>query len=96
MKEMIKLIPLVELIINEDENLIYTVMRIDDINEKIKEKKERPNTGNGIGNTLPPVKTNKNKGLNVTDGIKIPNPFKGEENKLNNSLTDNFFQTQIK
>ena len=90
MKEMIKLIPLVELIINEDENLIYTIMRIDDIPEK---NKERPNTGN-VG--LPPVKTNKNKGLNITDGIKIPNPFKGEENKLNNSLTDDFFQTQIK
>ena len=89
MKEIIKLIPLVELIKNEDENLIYTVMRIDDI----KENKERPNTG---GTGLPPVKTNKNKGLNVNDGIKIPNPFKGEENKLNNSLTDDFFQTQIK
>ena len=90
MKELIKLIPLVELIQNQEENLIYTVMRIDDINEK---NKERPNTG---GSGLPPVKTNKNKGLNVNDGIKIPNPFKGEENKLNNSLTDDFFQTQIK
>ncbi len=94
MKEMIRLIPLVELIINEDENLIYTIMRIEDLPDK---KNERPiSTKSSISTGLPPVKTNKNKGMNITDGIKIPTPFKGEENKLNNSLTDDFFQTQIK
>ena len=95
MKEMIKVIPLVELIINQDENLIYTIMRIEDINDKIKERPNSTKSGNNIINTLPPVKTNRNKGLNVTDGIKIPT-IKGEENKLNNSLTDDFFKTQIK
>ena len=97
MKEFIKVIPLVELIINEDENLIYTLLRIEDINDKIKEK-ERPlstKSGTSTGG-LPPVKTNKIKGLNVNDKINIPIPFKEEENKLNNSLTDNFFKTQIK
>ena len=97
MKEFIKVIPLVELIINEDENLIYTILRIEDINDKIKEK-ERPlstKSGTSTGG-LPPVKTNKIKGLNANDKINIPTPFKEEENKLNNSLTDNFFKTQIK
>ena len=97
MKEFIKVIPLVEIIINEDENLIYTILRIEDINEKIKEK-ERPlstKSGTSTGG-LPPVKTNKIKGLNVNDKINIPTPFKEEENKLNNSLTDNFFKTQVK
>ena len=97
MKEMIKVIPLVELIINEDENLIYTILRIEDIKDKIKEK-ERPlstKSGTSTGG-LPPVKTNKIKGLNVNDKINIPTPFKEEENKLNNSLTDNFFKTQVK
>ena len=97
MKEFIKVIPLVELIINEDENLIYTILRIEDINDKIKEK-ERPlstKSGTSTGG-LPPVKTNKIKGLNVNDKINIQIPFKEEENKLNNSLTDNFFKTQIK
>jgi len=97
MKEFIKVIPLVELIINEDENLIYTILRIEDINDKIKEK-ERPlstKSGTSTGG-LPPVKTSKIKGLNINDKINIPTPFKEEENKLNNSLTDNFFKTQIK
>jgi hypothetical protein len=97
MKEMIKVIPLVELIINEDENLIYTILRIEDINDKINEK-ERPlstKSGTSTGG-LPPVKTNKIKGLNVNDKINIPTPFKEEENKLNNSLNDNFFKTQLK
>ena len=97
MKEFIKVIPLVELIINEDENLIYTILRIEDIKDKIKEK-ERPlstKSGTSTGG-LPPVKTNKIKGLNANDKINIPTPFKEEENKLNNSLTDNFFKTQIK
>ena len=97
MKEFIKVIPLVELIINEDENLIYTILRIEDINDKIKEK-ERPlstKSGTSTGG-LPPVKTNKIKGLNINDKINIPTPFKEEENKLNNSLTDNFFKTQVK
>ena len=88
MKEMIRLIPLIELTLNEDEKLIYTVMRIEDIQDKAK---ERP-----ISIGLPPVKNNRNKGLNISEGIKIPAPFKGEENKLNNSLTDDFFKTQIK
>ncbi len=70
-------------------------MRIEDINDKIKERPNSTKSGNNIINTLPPVKTNRNKGLNVTDGIKIPT-LKGEENKLNNSLTDDFFKTQIK
>ena len=97
MKEFIKVIPLVELIINEDENLIYTILRIEDINDKINEK-ERPlstKSGTSTGG-LPPVKTNKIKGLNVNDKINIPTPFKEEENKLNNSLTNNFFKTQLK
>ena len=97
MKEFIKVIPLVELIINEDENLIYTILRIEDIKDKIKEK-ERPlstKSGTSTGG-LPPVKTNKIKGLNINDKINIPTHFKEEENKLNNSLTDNFFKTQIK
>ena len=97
MKEFIKVIPLVELIINEDENLIYTILRIEDINDKIKEKERPLSTKSGTSSGgLPPVKTNKIKGLNVNDKINIPTPFKEEENKLNNSLTDNFFKTQIK
>ena len=97
MKEFIKVIPLVELIINEDENLIYTILRIEDINDKIKEKERQLSTKSGTSTGgLPPVKTNKIKGLNINDKINIPTPFKEEENKLNNSLTDNFFKTQIK
>ena len=97
MKEFIKVIPLVELIINEDENLIYTILRIEDINDKIKEKERLFSTKSGTSTGgLPPVKTNKIKGLNINDKINIPTPFKEEENKLNNSLTDNFFKTQIK
>ena len=97
MKEFIKVIPLVELIINEDENLIYTILRIEDINDKIKEKERQLSTKSGTSTGgLPPVKTNKIKGLNANDKINIPTPFKEEENKLNNSLTDNFFKTQIK
>ena len=97
MKEMLKVIPLVELTINKDENLIYVVLRIEDINDKIKEK-ERPLSTKSSSSTgvLPPVKTNKVKGINVHDKINIPVPFKEEENKLNNSLTDNFFKTQVK
>ena len=93
MKEMIKVIPLVELTMNEDENLIYTILRIEDIKEK-----ERPfssKSGSGLGG-LAPVKTSKIKGINVNDKINIPIPFKEEENKTNHSLTDDFFQTQIK
>ena len=97
MKEFIKVIPLVELIINEDENLIYTILRIEDRNDKIKEKERPLSTKSGTSiSGLPPIKTNKIKGLNVNDKINIPTPFKEEENKLNNSLTDNFFKTQIK
>ena len=97
MKEFIKVIPLVELIINEDENLIYTILRIEDRNDKIKEKERPLSTKSGTSTSgLPPIKTNKIKGLNVNDKINIPTPFKEEENKLNNSLTDNFFKTQIK
>ena len=97
MKQMINVIPLVELTINKDENLIYVILRIEDINDKIKEK-ERPLSTKSASSTgvLPPVKTNKIKGINVNDKINIPVPFKEEENKLNNSLTDNFFKTQVK
>ena len=97
MKEMIKIIPLVELTINEDENLIYTIFRIEDINEKIKEKERPLSTKSGTSKGgLPPVKTSKIKGINVNDKINISTPFKEEENKLNNSLTDDFFKTQVK
>ena len=93
MKEFIKVI----IIINEDENLIYTILRIEDRNDKIKEKERPLSTKSGTSiSGLPPIKTNKIKGLNVNDKINIPTPFKEEENKLNNSLTDNFFKTQIK
>ena len=93
MKEMIRLIPLVELTLNEDENLIYTIMGIGSIPDK---EKERPISTKSRNSSLPPVKSNKIKSLNITDGFKIPNPFKEEENKINNSLTDDFFKTQIK
>ena len=90
---MIRLIPLVELTLNEDENLIYTIMGIGSISDK---EKERPISTKSRNSSLPPVKSNKIKSLNITDGFKIPNPFKEEENKINNSLTDDFFKTQIK
>ena len=38
---------------------------------------------------------NKSKGLNVIDGVNIPTPFKNEDNKLDNSMTEKFFQTQL-
>ena len=47
MKQMIEVIPVVELIINKDENLIYVILRIEDINDKIKEK-ERPLPANQL------------------------------------------------
>ena len=93
MKDMVQLIPLVELIINKDEELIYTVMRIDDINNK---NKQRPNSTKIRNGELPPVKTNKIKGLNINEGIKMSISFKGEEYKLNNSLTEHFFKTEVK
>lgn len=96
MKSMIILIPLVELIENEDENLIYSILRIEDIPENYQ---ERPSSTISTNSSLPPVKTsrimNKTKGLNANDGINIPTPFNNEDNKLNNSLTENFFQTQL-
>ena len=93
MKSMISLIPLVELIENEDENLIWSILRIEDIPD---EYIERPSSKLSTSTSLPPVKTNRGKGINVIDGINIPVPFKNEDNKLNNSLTENFFQTQLK
>ena len=84
MKEMIRLIPLIELTLNEDEKLIYTVMRIEDIQDKAK---ERP-----ISTGLPPVKTNRNKGLNRSNStLNILNMsdryynFFNNKNKINNS-----------
>ena len=93
MKGMVQLIPLVELIINKDEELIYTVMRIDDIDNK---NKQRPNSTKIRNGELPPIKTNKIKGLNINEGIKMSISFKGEENKLNNSSTEHFFKTEVK
>ena len=92
MKSMISIIPLVELIENEDENLIYSIMRIEDIPDNYQ---ERPST-TSTSTSLPPIKTNRGKGINVIEGINIPVPFKNEDNKLNNSMTENFFQTQLK
>ena len=92
MKSMISVIPLVELMENDDENLIWSIMRIEDIPDNYQ---ERPSTSS-TSTSLPPVKTNRGKGLNVIDGINIPIPFKNEDNKLNNSMTENFFQTQLK
>ena len=68
-------------------------MGIGSISDK---EKERPVSTKSRNSSLPPVKANKIKGLNITDGIKIPTPFREEENKINNSLTDDFFKTQIK
>ena len=93
MKSMISLIPLVELIENEDENLILSILRIEDIPD---EYIERPSSKLSTSTSLPPVKTNRGKGINIIDGVNIPVPFKNEDNKLNNSLTENFFQTQLK
>ena len=93
MKNMISLIPLVELIEIEDENLIFTILRIEDIPDNYQ---ERPISTTSTSTSLPPVKINRGKGINVTDGINIPTPFKNEDNKLNSSMTDNFFQTQLK
>ena len=93
MKNMISLIPLVELIEIEDENLIFTILRIEDIPDNYQ---ERPISTKSTSSSLPPVKINRGKGINVTDGINIPTPFKNEDNKLNSSMTDNFFQTQLK
>ena len=92
MKSMISVIPLVELMENDDENLIWSIMRIEDIPDNYQ---ERPSTSS-TNTSLPPVKTNRGKGINVIDGINIPIPFKNEDNKLNNSMTENFFQTQLK
>ena len=92
MKSMISVIPLVELMENDDENLIWSIMRIEDIHDNYQ---ERPSTSS-TSTSLPPVKTNRGKGINVIDGINIPIPFKNEDNKLNNSMTENFFQTQLK
>ena len=92
MKSMISVIPLVELMENDDEKLIWSIMRIEDIPDNYQ---ERPNTSS-TSTSLPPVKTNRGKGINVIDGINIPIPFKNEDNKLNNSMTENFFQTQLK
>ena len=93
MKSMINLIPLVELIENEDENIIYSILRIEDIPD---EYQERPNSTTSTSTSLPPVNTNRGKGINVIDGVNIPVPFKNEENKLNSSMTENFFQTQLR
>ena len=94
MKSMISLIPLVELIENEDENLISSILRIEDIPDNYQ---ERPSsTVSSASTSLPPIKTNRGKGISVIDGINIPTPFKNEDNKLNNSMTENFFQTQLK
>ena len=93
MKNMISLIPLVELIENEDENLIWSILRIEDIPDSYQ---ERPSSTLSTSTSLPPVKKNKGKGINIIDGVNIPVPFKNEDNKLNTSLTENFFQTQLK
>ena len=93
MKSMISLIPLVELIENEDENLIWSILRVEDIPD---EYIERPSSKLSTSTSLPPVKTNRGKGINVIDGVNIPVPFKNEDSKLNHSLTENFFQTQLK
>lgn len=92
MKSMISLIPLVELIENEDENLIWSIMRLEDIPDNYQ---ERPSTSSTSA-SLPPIKTNRGKAISVIDGINVPIPFKNEDNKLNNSMTENFFQTQLK
>ena len=93
MKSMISLIPLVELIENEDENLIWSILRVEDIPD---EYIERPSSKLSTSTSLPPVKTNRGKWINVIDGVNIPVPFKNEDSKLNHSLTENFFQTQLK
>ena len=93
MKNMISVIPLVELIQNEDENLIWSILRIEDIPDNYQ---ERPSSTISTNTSLPPIKTNKGRSINVIDGVNIPVPFKNEDNKLNNSLTENFFQTQLK
>ena len=93
MKNMISLIPLVELIENEDEKLIWSILRIEDIPDNYQ---ERPSSTLSTSSSLPPVKTNKGKGINIIDRVNIPVPFKNEDNKLNTSLTENFFQTQLK
>ena len=93
MKNMISLIPLVELIETEDDNIISTILRIEDIPDNYQ---ERPSTSSSINTSLPPVKANRGKGINVADNINIPIPFKNEDNKLNSSMTDNFFPTQLK
>ena len=96
MKSMIVLIPLVELIENEDEKLIYSILRIDDIPDNYQ---ERPSSTLSTNSSLPPLKINKSKikskGLSVVDGVNISSSFKNEDNKSNNSMTENFFQTQL-
>ena len=87
MKSMISLIPLIELIENS------SILRIEDIPDNYQ---ERPSsTISSASTSLPPIKTNRGKGISVIDGINIPTPFKNEDNKLNNSMTENFFQTQL-
>ena len=89
MKNMISLITLVELIENEDENLIWTILRMDDIPDSYS---ERPSSNISLG----PIKTNRIKSSSTIDSVNIPKPINDENNKLNDSLTDNFFQTQLK
>ena len=93
MKYMISLIPLVELVETEDENMILTILRIEDIPDNYQ---ERPITSSSTSTSLPPIKVNRGKGINITDNINIPIPFKNEDNKLNSSMTDNLFPTQLK
>ena len=96
MQEMIKVIPLVELIMNEDEKLIYTILRIEDINDKLEERPSSTKSGIDSSVGLPPVKTNRAKGINIGEGIKITASFKEEEKKDNNYKSEEFFKTQIK
>ncbi len=92
MKDIISVITLVELIENEDENLIWTILRMDDIPDNYSERPSSTSTNISLG----PIKTNRIKPINKIDPINIPVPKNDENNKLSESLTDNFFQTQLK
>ena len=93
MKSLIKIIPLIELTQNDDENLIKTILRINDLPDSVQ---ERPTSTISTNSSLPPVKTNRAKGINVNGSINIPSPFNNEDNKMEGSMTENFFQTELK
>ncbi len=96
MNSLLKLIPLVELTDNADDELISIVLRIDDIPDNFS---ERPST-TASTTSLPPVKTGRSINKNPKKENLIKNSKTEFNNvsgiKLENSKTENFFTTELK